>query len=115
MYRNISLKKSFLLLQNLRKNKNIVIQKSDKGNSVEVVNIKDYLDKMENLLNDTRIFEKTNLKDHGILNFAINQDTRVGNILKKLLRVIAYLKKQGDLLNRLHRTILRLSHLFQIS
>ena len=114
MYRNIFLKKSFLLLQNLRKNKNIVIQESNKGNSVVVVDQTDYLDKMENLLNDTRIFEKNNLKNDGILNLAINQEKRVGNIPKKLLRVIAYLKKQGDLLNRLHKTILRLSHLFQI-
>ena len=103
-----------MLLQNLRKNKNIVIQESNKGNSVVVVDQTDYLDKMENLLNDTRIFEKNNLKNDGILNLAINQEKRVGNIPKKLLRVIAYLKKQGDLLNRLHKTILRLSHLFQI-
>ena len=103
-----------MLLQNLRKNKNIVIQESNKGNSVVVVNQTDYLNKMENLLNDTRIFEKNNLKNDGILNLAINQEKRVGNIPKKLLRVIAYLKKQGDLLNRLHKTILRLSHLFQI-
>ena len=103
-----------MLLQNLRKNKNIVIQESNKGNSVVVVNQTDYLDKMENLLNDTRIFEKNNLKNDGILNLAINQEKRVGNIPKKLLRVIAYLKKQGDLLNQLHKTILRLSYLFQI-
>ena len=85
MYRNIFLKKSFLLLQNLRKNKNIVIQESNKGNSVVVVNQTDYLDKMENLLNDTRIFEKNNLKNDGILNLAINQEKRVDNILKKLV------------------------------
>ena len=103
-----------MLLQNLRKNKNIVIQESNKGNSVVVVNQTDYLDKMENLLNDTRIFEKNNLKNDVIFNLAINQEKRVGNIPKKLLRVIAYLKKQGDPLNRLHKTILRLSHLFQI-
>ena len=66
-------KEEFLALQNLRKNKNIVIQKSDKGNSVVVVDKADYLDKMDNLLNDTRKFEKINLKNDGILNFAINK------------------------------------------
>ena len=45
----------------------------------------DYLDKMENLLNDTRKFEKINLKNNGILNFAINQEKRVNNILKKIV------------------------------
>ena len=39
-----------------------------------VVDKADYLDKMENLLNDTQKFEKNNLKNDGILNFAINQE-----------------------------------------
>ena len=50
-----------------------------------IVDKADYLDKMENLLNDTRKFEKFNLKNDGILNFAVNQEKRVDNILKKLV------------------------------
>ena len=50
-----------------------------------IVNKADYLDKMENLLNDTRKFEKINLKNYGILNFAVNQEKCVNNILKKLV------------------------------
>ena len=73
-------KEKFLALQNLRKNTNIVIQKSDKGNSVVDVDKADYLDKMANLLNGQRKFEKINLKNDGILNFAINQEKRVDNI-----------------------------------
>ena len=65
-------KEEILVLQNLRKNKNVVIQKSDKGNSAAVVHKADYLDKMDNLLNDTRKFENINLKSDGILNFVIN-------------------------------------------
>ena len=65
-------KQEFLALQNLRKNKNVVIQISDKGNSVVVVDKADYSDKIENLLNNTRKFEKINLKNDGILNFVIN-------------------------------------------
>ena len=76
-------KEEFLALQNLREIKNILIQKSDKGNSVVVVDKADYLNKMGNLLNDTRKFESINLKNDGILNFAINQEKRVDNILKK--------------------------------
>ena len=38
--------KEFLALPNLRKNKSIFIQKSDKGNSVVIVDKVDYLDKM---------------------------------------------------------------------
>ena len=76
-------KDEFLALQNLRKNKNILIQKSDKGNSVVVVDKADYLNKMGKLLNDTRKFESIYLKNDGILNFAINQEKRVDNIFKK--------------------------------
>ena len=43
-------KEEFVTLQNLCKNKNIIIQKSDKGDSVVIVDKADYLDKMENLL-----------------------------------------------------------------
>ena len=78
-------KEEFLALQNLRKNKNIVIQKSDKGNSVVVVDKADYSDKIESLLNVLPKFEKIDLKNDGILNFAINQEKRVENILKKLV------------------------------
>ena len=40
---------------------------------------------MENFLNDTQISEKSNLKNDGILNFAVNQGKRLGNILRKLV------------------------------
>ena len=55
------------------------------GNFVAIVDKAGYLDKMENLLNDTRKFEKINLKNDGILNFAVNQEKRVDNIFKKLV------------------------------
>ena len=90
-------KEEFLALQNLHKNKNIVIQKSDKGNSVVVVDKADYLDKMDNLLNDTRKFEKINLKNDGILNFASIKKNVLTIFLKNLLRLKAYLKELGDL------------------
>ena len=45
-------KEEFLALQNLRRNKDIVIKKSDKGNPVVIVDKTEYLDKMESLLND---------------------------------------------------------------
>ena len=45
----------------------------------------DYLNKMENLLNDKQKFEKINLKNDGILSFAVNQEKRVENVKKKLV------------------------------
>ena len=50
-----------------------------------IVDKADYLDKTENLLNDTMKFEKINLKINWILNFAVNQEKRVDNILKELV------------------------------
>ena len=65
-YNNIVLqhisKEEFLPLQNLRKNINTVIQKSDKGNFVVIVDKAEYLDKMENFLKDTRKLEKKKKK-----------------------------------------------------
>ena len=50
-----------------------------------IVDKADYLDKTENLLNDTRTFEKFNLRNDGVSNFTVNQEKRVGNTLKELV------------------------------
>ena len=50
-----------------------------------IVDEVDYLDKMENLLNDTQKSEKFNLRNDEILNFTVKQEKRVDNILKKLV------------------------------
>ena len=49
------------------------------------VNKTNYLNKIENFLNDTCKFEKNNLKNNGILSFPVNQEKRVDNIFKKLV------------------------------
>ena len=45
-------KGEFDALKNLSQNKQIVIQKSDKGNSVVIVDRVKYIERMENLLSD---------------------------------------------------------------
>ena len=124
MYYNIFLRKS---LQNLRENKNIVIQKSDKDHSVVVVDKTNCLDKMENLLNDTRKFEKIILKNDRIFNFAINQEKRVDNILKKLVapntiseetrRSLKLVGIRADImygLCKVHKDFVVIAHLFDL-
>ena len=64
-----------------------------------IVDKADYLDKMENFLNDTGRFEKNYLKNDGILNFAVTKEKRVTIFKKNLLQLIVYLKKEGDPLN----------------
>ena len=61
----------------------------------------DYLDKMENLLNDTWKLEKNNLKNDGILNFAVNQEKCVDNIFKKLVAANSISEETRNLLNQL--------------
>ena len=68
-------------LASLNKNKDIVIQKYDKGNSVVIVsNIK----RMGNLLSDQRKVERVTLKNDTFLNFLVNQERFISTILKNL-------------------------------
>ena len=62
MPQNLS-KEEFTALQNLSKNKDLIIQKSDKGNSVVIVQKQDYLEKMNDILSDQKKFSKVRLKD----------------------------------------------------
>ena len=51
-------KEELAALTNLSKNKDIIIQKSDKGNSVVIVDKDTYIKRMENLLSDQRNLKK---------------------------------------------------------
>ena len=78
-------KEEIAALQNLSENKDLIIQKSDKGNSVVIVQRQDYLDKMNDILSDQNKFSKVSLKDDTLLNFAINQEKYVDKVLKKFV------------------------------
>ena len=73
MPQNLS-KEEFTALQNLSKNKDVIIPKSDKGNSVVIVQREDYLEKMNDILSDQKKFSKVSMKDDTLLNFAINKE-----------------------------------------
>ena len=75
-------KQELTALTNLSKNKDIVIQKSDKGNSVVIVDKDTYIKRMENLLSDQRKFEKFTLKSDAFLNFVVNQEKRIEYTVK---------------------------------
>ena len=76
-------KEEFTALQNFSKNIDLTIQKSDKGNSVVIVQRQDYLEKKNDILSDQKKFSKVSLKDDISLNFAINQENDVDKVLKK--------------------------------
>ena len=60
-----------LVYKNLSKNKDLIVQKSNKGNSVVTVDWQDYIKKIDNILTDQKNFIKVNLKDDTLLDFAV--------------------------------------------
>ena len=71
-------------LKTLSKNKDSIIQKSDKGNSIVLINKSDYLDKMYNILSDSKKFVKSSVVDDKHLNFIIGIEKKLTIYLKKL-------------------------------
>ena len=67
-------------LDRLFKNKNLVVQKADKSNSVVLVV---YVKHMENILKDNTKLEKVDIKT-GTLNFQVNHEKLISEILKRL-------------------------------
>ena len=78
-------KEELAALASLSKNKDIVIQKSDKGNSVVIVDKETYIKRMENLLNDKRKLERVTLKNDAFLNFVVKQEKGIDTLFKNLV------------------------------
>ena len=71
-------------MKTLSKSKDLIIQKSDKGNSIVLINKSDYLDKMYNILSDSKKFVKSSVVDDKHLNFIIGIEKKLTNLLKEL-------------------------------
>ena len=56
------------------KNEDLIIEKSDKGNSVVIVDRQDYVKKMCCIVSCQKKFIIVNLKDDILLNFGANQE-----------------------------------------
>ena len=89
-------KEEFDALKNLR-NKQIVIEKSDKSNSIVVVDRDKYIEKMENILSDQSKSQKIALKDDKFLNFITSQKNALIKYIKSLLTRTACLKKHENM------------------
>ena len=96
-------KEVFIALQNLSKNKNLIIQKSHKGNSVVIVDREDYIKKMNDILYDKKKFWRINMKDNTLLNFAINQEKYVNKLRKKRVESNSMTEKTTNLQNFLYK------------
>ena len=73
-----------LVLNNLSNNKNIIIQKSDKGNSVVLLDKDKYLQEMSKTLNNNVMFEIFQFDHDKELNYILNLQRKIINVLKDL-------------------------------
>ena len=71
-------------LNNLVKNKDLVIQKADKGNNVIVLNRSDYISKLGKILEDTSKFKRVNIEERKALNNLIHMEEQIIRLLKSL-------------------------------
>ena len=71
-------------MKTLPKNNDLIIQKSDKGNSIVLINNTDHLDKMYNILSDSKKSAKSSVVDEKHLNFIIGIEKKLTNLLKEL-------------------------------
>ena len=74
----------FIAFQNLCKI-DLIIQKSDKGSSLLILDRHYYIKNIENILNKQNKFVKANMKVDCLLNFTVNQGKHVYKILGKLV------------------------------
>ena len=83
--KNLS-KEEVKALNNLVKNKDIVIQKADKGNSIVILNRNDYVSKLNKMLEDTSKFKSVNIEEGKSVNHLIHMEERIIRLLKSLER-----------------------------
>ena len=72
-------------LRNLSNNKELVIQKSDKGNAIVILNRIDYVDRVKELLLDSTKFQVTNIRDGKIMRHLANVRKSFHVVINKLL------------------------------
>ena len=77
-------KAEFASLKSLSKNDSLIIQKSDKGNSIAIINKDDYLQKKRNILSDFSKFSEICITKEKHLNFLINIEKQATDLLKQL-------------------------------
>ena len=91
-------KDEYKALKSLIKNENIIIQKSDKGNSVVILNKTDYTNRMTELLADTSKFRKLEIKPGQDYNYLINQELRISKTLRSI-------KNSGAMIDSLYNQL----------
>ena len=83
MRSNLS-KEELKALHNLRKQKHLVIQKADKGNTVVITDKIAYINKMKEIISDNTKFEQINIEEDKQLNFLLKSEKKVIDLIKRL-------------------------------
>ena len=68
----------------MKNENNLVIQKSDKGNTIVILDKDSYLKSVETLLKDSSKFKNIPVASDKDLSYIINSEKRVTDLLKKL-------------------------------
>ena len=76
-------KAEFDTLKSLIRNKEQIIQKTDKRNNVVLLNRKDYISKMKLILADTSEFEKIQVDDTKVINQLNHMENKIIQLLRK--------------------------------
>ena len=77
-------KNEFESLSKLKNENNFVIQMADKGNTIVILDKDSYLKSVETLLKDSSKFKNIPIAPNKDLNYIINSEKRVTDLLKKL-------------------------------
>ena len=66
------------------RNKELIFQKADMGNTVVLLNRKDYISKMKLIFADTLKFKKTQIDGSKVLNHLIQMENNIVELLIKI-------------------------------
>ena len=77
-------KEEFASLKSLSKNDSLIIQKSDKGNPIAIIDKDDSSQKMRNILSDSSKFSEVFITNEKNLNFLVNIEKQITDLLKQL-------------------------------
>ena len=74
-------------MKDLSLRKDIIIQKADKGNSAVILNKRDYIKRMTEMLSDIDIFNKLNVKPGKELNLLLKHEDKLVSFLKGIKNI----------------------------
>ena len=77
-------KEEYLALKGLSSNKNIILQKADKGNSVVLVNKADYIKRMKELLPDVSKFKEITVEPGKEINLLLQHEGKLIDFIKQI-------------------------------